>query len=398
MNYSSEYDIIVVGAGPGGSMAAKTAAENGSKVLLIERKKEIGAPVRCGEGIGLESLKGIDIEIPEKSYSFQIGGAKLVSPDIQNDIVVKTDQTKGYVLDRKVFDKDLAIQAGRAGAEIMVKSQVIELLKNENKIIGIKVETDDGIKEINSKIVIAMDGAESTIARMAGLNTTSDLYNSDTGYEYEMVNVSCDDLIEIYFSKEYAPRGYLWIFPKSKDVANVGVGVGGKEAPYAKEYLDKWINGPMKERFKNAQPVAIKGGLIPVGASREQLVADGFMVAGTAAHQVDPIHGGGIALAMKAGVLAGKIAAQAIKDNDYSKERLMEFQTKWNETEEKKLKKRLKLRKALEMLNDEDLNVVISSLDDEDIEKLLEGNFPPVVTKVLSKRPQLLKAIGGLIK
>lgn len=398
MNYDSDYDIIVIGAGPGGSMAAKTASENGVKVLLIERKKEIGAPVRCGEGIGLESLRGINIDLPEKSYSFQIGGAKLVSPDISSSIVVKTDQTKGYVLDRKVFDKELAIEAGRKGADIMVKSQVVNLIKEGNKISGVIVQTDEGELTIRSKIVIAMDGAESTIARMAGLNTTSDLYNSDTGYEYEMVNVPCEDLIEIYFSKEYAPRGYLWVFPKGKDVANVGVGIGGKETPFAKEYLDRWINGPMKERFKNAQPVAIKGGLIPVGSSKDQLVSDGFIVAGTAAHQVDPIHGGGIALAMKAGVIAGEVAAKAVKEEDYSKERLMEFQDRWNEKEEKKLKKRLKLRKALEMLNDEDLNAVISTLDNEDVEKLLDGNFAPVVTKVLSKRPQLLKAIGGLIK
>ncbi|MFA5381705.1 MAG: NAD(P)/FAD-dependent oxidoreductase [Candidatus Micrarchaeia archaeon] len=398
MKYNSNYDIIVIGAGPGGSMAAKTASEHGAKVLLIERKKEIGAPVRCGEGIGLASLEGINVVIPEKSYSFQIGGSKLVSPDLKNEVVLRTKQTKGYVLDRKVFDKELAIAAGRAGAHIMVKSQVKSLLKEENKVIGVIVETENGDIQINSKIVIAMDGAESTIARMAGLNTTSDLYNSDAGYEYEMVNVPCEDLIEIYFSKEYAPRGYLWIFPKGKDVANVGVGIGGAEAPFAKKYLDDWINGPMKERFKNAQPVAIKGGLIPVGASKDQLVLDGFIVAGTAAHQVDPIHGGGIALAMKAGVLAGETAAQAIKDKDYSKQRLMEFQDNWNEKEEAKLKKRLKLRKALEMLNDDDLNKVIEVITDEDIEKLLDSNFAPVVTKVLTSRPQLLKAIGGLIK
>ncbi len=398
MNYSSEYDIIVVGAGPGGSMAAKTASENGAKVLLIERKKEIGAPVRCGEGIGLYSLKGINVEIPEKAYSLKIGGAKLVSPNLKDEVVLRTDETKGYVLDRKVFDKELAISAGRAGADIMIKSQVIEVLKTEEKITGIVAETEEGRIQINSKIVIAMDGAESTIARMAGLNTTSDLYNSDTGYEYEMVNVKCEDLIEIYFSKEYAPRGYLWVFPKGKDVANVGVGIGGNEAPFAKQYLDKWINGPMKERFKNAQPVAIKGGLIPVGASKDQLVLDGFIVAGTAAHQVDPIHGGGIALAMKAGVLAGETAAKAIKAKDYSKEFLMEFQNNWNEKEEKKLKKRLKLRKALEMLNDDDLNKVLEVIDKDDVEKLLSSDFAPVVTKVISKRPQLLKIIGGLLK
>lgn len=397
MDYDSEYDVIVVGAGPGGSMAAKTSAEKGAKTLLIERKKEIGAPVRCGEGIGLHWIEKLGVDLPKKSYLFQINGAKIIAPNLKDSITIRTPETKGYVLDRKVFDRELAINAARAGSDIMVKSQVIDVLKNNNKITGVVVGNEEERTEINSKIVIAMDGAESTVARMAGLNTTSDLYNSDTGYEYEMVNVNCEDLIELYFSNKYAPRGYLWVFPKTKDVANIGVGIGGHTAPFAKKYLDDWINGPMKERFKNAQPVAIKGGLIPVGASKDDLVLDGFIVAGTAAHQVDPIHGGGIALAMLAGIMAGETAVNAIEAKDYSRNKLIEFEEVWNNEEEEKLKKRLKLRKALEKLSDDDLNVVIKTIDDEDIEKLLESNFTPVVKKVLLKRPQLLKLIGSLM-
>ena len=397
MDYDSEYDVIVVGAGPGGSMAAKTSAEKGAKTLLIERKKEIGAPVRCGEGIGLHWIEKLGVDLSKKSYLFQINGAKIIAPNLKDSITIRTPETKGYVLDRKVFDRELAINAARAGSDIMVKSQVIDVLKNNNKITGVVVGNEEERTEINSKIVIAMDGAESTVARMAGLNTTSDLYNSDTGYEYEMVNVNCEDLIELYFSNKYAPRGYLWVFPKTKDVANIGVGIGGHTAPFAKKYLDDWINGPMKERFKNAQPVAIKGGLIPVGASKDDLVLDGFIVAGTAAHQVDPIHGGGIALAMSAGIMAGETAVNAIEAKDYSRNKLIEFEEVWNNEEEEKLKKRLKLRKALEKLSDDDLNVVIKTIDDEDIEKLLESNFTPVVKKVLLKRPQLLKLIGSLM-
>jgi len=397
VDYDSEYDVIVVGAGPGGSMAAKTSAEKGAKTLLIERKKEIGAPVRCGEGIGLHWIEKLGVDLSKKSYLFQINGAKIIAPNLKDSITIRTPETKGYVLDRKVFDRELAINAARAGSDIMVKSQVIDVLKNNNKITGVVVGNEEERTEINSKIVIAMDGAESTVARMAGLNTTSDLYNSDTGYEYEMVNVNCEDLIELYFSNKYAPRGYLWVFPKTKDVANIGVGIGGHTAPFAKKYLDDWINGPMKERFKNAQPVAIKGGLIPVGASKDDLVLDGFIVAGTAAHQVDPIHGGGIALAMSAGIMAGETAVNAIEAKDYSRNKLIEFEEVWNNEEEEKLKKRLKLRKALEKLSDDDLNVVIKTIDDEDIEKLLESNFTPVVKKVLLKRPQLLKLIGSLM-
>jgi len=409
----TDYDVIVVGAGPAGSIAAREAAKKGAKTLLIERKKEIGAPVRCGEGIGVEHIKGMDIELTKNDYVSVINGARLISPDLKNNIIVRTEQSKGYVLDRKSFDKHLAMEAGRAGADIMVKTEVIDVIKDkDNKVKGVKVvsgipeassdHTNNDVYDITCNVLIAADGAESRVARMAGvgINTIRPLSEYDSGYEYEMVNVDCDDLIELYFSNEYAPRGYLWIFPKGKDSANVGVGIGGDKSDngiFAKKYLDEWIKGPMHERFKHAQPVAIKGGLIPVGSSLDRLVADGFMVIGTAAHQVDPIHGGGIGLAMKSGLMAGAVAGDAINNNDYSESFLKRFENMWNEKLGPKLKKRLLLRKAVEQLNDNDFNSIFNTLDDNDINLLLEGKYKGVALKVLKNRPQLLKSLKALI-
>ena len=391
------YDAIVVGAGPAGSMAAKTLAMKGKSVLLIERKKEIGAPVRCGEGFGSHWEEALGIKVSDKAASCHINGALLVSPDLKNSLTVRNAESKGYVLDRKVFDKELAIDAGRKGANIMVKSEVVDVVKDNGKLSGVVVENEEGRKTIHAEVIIAADGAESRVARMAGLNTTSTLYDSDAGYEYEMVNVDCQDLIEIFFSNQYSPRGYLWVFPKGKDVANVGVGIGGQFQPYAKKFLDDWMKGPMKERFKNAQAVAVKGGLIPVGSTADNIVADNFIVIGTAAHQVDPIHGGGIALAMHSGILAGTVTADALEKKDYSRKFLGRFVDTWNETQEKKLKKRLMLRKALEKLNDDDLNYVFGAIKDEDVGKLLDGDYASVVKKVLVGRPQLLKVLSALV-
>lgn len=402
-----KYDVIVVGAGPAGSLAAREAARSGAKVLLIERKKEIGAPVRCGEGIGRHHISGLGIELSKNDYTSEINGARLVSPDLKNDIVIRTDESKGYVLDRKSFDKHLAMDAARAGADVLVKTEVVDVVKNEKGVTGVRVVSGDGIGsdheeyEISCDILIAADGAESRVARMVGINTVRPLTEYDVGYEYEMVNVDCDDLIELYFSNRYAPRGYLWVFPKGKDSVNVGVGIGthlsSKGSRCAKRLLDEWITGPMRDRFKHAQPVAIKGGLIPVGASLDRLVDDGFMVVGTAAHQVDPIHGGGIGLAMASGRLAGQVAGEAVKNQDFSKERLGKFEELWKKGYEPKLRRRLLLRKAVEQLTDEDFNVVFQTIDDSDIEKLLSGEYKSVALKVLKARPQLLKSLKALI-
>ncbi|MEW6328713.1 MAG: NAD(P)/FAD-dependent oxidoreductase [Candidatus Micrarchaeota archaeon] len=388
------YDIVVVGAGPAGSSAAKTAAKNGASVALLERRKEIGAPVRCGEGVGLHWIQDFGMKVSDKAISARINGAILYAPDLKHSATIRNEQTKGVVVDRKVFDKELAIDAGRAGAEVYVKTEVVDVLKSGGKISGVRARTDGENVDVLGEIVIAADGGESVISRLAGLNTLATLYDTDFGIEYEMVNVDCTDLIEIYFGKEWAARGYVWVFPKGEDVANVGVGVGGMEKGNAIDYLNKFLKLP---RFARAQPVAVKAGLIPVGSAVKKMVLDNFMVAGTAAHQVDPIHGGGICLAMEAGALAGEVAAKAIEEGDASEKKLAEYEKRWRGKEEGKLAKRLLLRKVLEKLNDDDLNAIFENLNDRDIENLLEGSFAPVVKKVLSRRPQLLKVVGALV-
>ncbi|MFH1447749.1 MAG: NAD(P)/FAD-dependent oxidoreductase [Candidatus Micrarchaeota archaeon] len=390
-----KYDVIVVGAGPAGSLAAKEAAKAGAHVLMIEKKKEIGAPVRCGEGLGNHWLSSFGMELSEKCISTHIKGALIASPDLKSEIVLCNERTKGVVFERKVLDKELAMEAARAGAEIIIKSEVTNVVKENGKVTGVIVESGGRRVEYLSKVLIAADGSESTIARMAGLNSLSTLYDTDFGVEYEMVNVECRGLIEVYFGNVHAPRGYGWVFPKGKDVANVGIGVGGTAKGHAIDYLNKFLK---IDRFKDAQPVALKAGLIPVGAPMKDLVLDGFIVAGTAAHQVDPIHGGGIGLAAEAGAMAGQVAGKCIISGNCSAECLSEYERIWREKREAKLLKRLKLRKVLEKLNDKDLNVLIGAIDDTDIEKVLRSNFAPVVKKLLFKRPQLLKVLHVLLK
>ena len=391
----ADYDVIVVGAGPGGSFAAKKAAKAGASVLLIDRRKELGAPVRCGEGLGSHWLDELGLKVSPKAISAEISGSVLYSPNMKREVKIQNPETRGYVIDRKVFDKDLAIDAGRAGAEVIAKTEVYEVMKKDGKVCGVKANCAGDKFEANCKVLIAADGGESTIARMAGIDSTATLYDTDFGIEYEMVNVDCQDLIEIYFSKSAAPRGYVWVFPKGKDVANVGVGIGGLEKGNAVEYLDRFIKN--NKRFEGAQTVAIKGGLIPVGEPLKELVADGLMIVGTAAHQVDPIHGGGMALAMEAGGIAGEVAAKCAAEEKTDKKSLYEYESIWRKKVGPKLMRRLRLRKVLEKLDDNDFNAIFENLTDKDLDELIKGDYKPVVQKVLFKRPQLLKVLSALL-
>jgi len=108
-----KYDVIIAGAGPAGSIAARETARAGLSTLLIEKRPEPGAPVRCAEGLGRATLE--TFVTPEPAWiSRVINGARLVAPD--GGYVDMTSDGDGYILERKIFDRRLVELAAEAGA------------------------------------------------------------------------------------------------------------------------------------------------------------------------------------------------------------------------------------------------------------------------------------------
>jgi len=143
-------------------MAAKTAAEAGLNVVLLEKRQEIGDPVRCAEGVGKRALCKMVKPEPEWIAS-EVKGAKIYSPD-GSSIVMSEDRSGsevGYVLERKVFDRALAMQAARAGARVLVKTRAAGLLMNDGVPYGVNaIQVGDPLK-IEAPIIIGADGVES---------------------------------------------------------------------------------------------------------------------------------------------------------------------------------------------------------------------------------------------
>ncbi|MEM4329879.1 MAG: NAD(P)/FAD-dependent oxidoreductase [Candidatus Bilamarchaeaceae archaeon] len=400
----TNYDAIVIGGGPAGSTFARLVAAEGMEVLVIDKRKEIGVPVRCGEGLGAREVIAQGLELPKRCISTEIVGAKVVAPN-GKEIIWKDKTTTGWVLERKLFDKWLCELAIEKGAEVRTYTRATELIKKDGKIIGLKVvQWGDKEQEIYAPLIVSAEGMEARIAKQAGFDTTHRLYDVDTCYQYEMKPYDHENLIELYFGNKVAPRGYVWIFPKADRRANVGIGIGGNLTngnkngiPGAdpKILLDKFIeNHPT---LKDASTLVDFGGVISVGAPLNEFVKDNFMVIGTAAKQVDPIHGGGIALAMETSVMAAEVALKAHKKRDYSAQALKEYEKKWFPSLGKKMEKRLMLRKVLEKLNDDDLDYIFNAITPTDLNDVMEGRFAGPVAKVLAGRPQLLKILSVLV-
>ena len=383
----NSYDVIIVGAGPGGSVTARHIAEAGLKVLLLEKRQEIGAPKRCGEGVGYGVLDRLGYKHDERFVCQHINGGILQAPS--GKTLEIPGGNGGAVIERKVFDKFLAYDAAKAGAEIRVKTEVIGLLRENEKISGVEAIYEGKKYKIRAKIVVASDGIESKIGRMAGIKYSNNLISVDSGYQYEMANIDILNPNKLYFylGRKIAPRGYIWIFPKGRHIANVGIGIGGVNEKTAKQYLDEWIKNT--DSVKKGAIIEENAGAIPIGNFLDKMTLDNFLAVGDAAHQVNPVHGGGLAEATYAGVLAAKAIVDAIKAGNTSAEGLNEYNTLWWNERGNQLRKVEKVVNAFENMSDDAMNLISESFTGEDIVGLSDGRTAKLMKLVL-KNPRLL--------
>ncbi|NPV63097.1 MAG: NAD(P)/FAD-dependent oxidoreductase [Methanotrichaceae archaeon] len=362
-------DVVVVGAGPGGSMFSKTAAEAGLKVVMLEKRQEIGDPVRCAEGVGKRALSKM-VELDSRWIASEVKGARIIAPD-GTSIVMSEDKggaEVGYVLERKVFDRALAENAARAGAKVLVKTRATGLLRKDGVPCGVTAMRFGEALRIDAPLVIGADGVESKVGRWAGIDTALKLKDIETCAQFLVQDSSIDDsYCEFYLGNSIAPAGYVWSFPKGKKLANVGLGVlGSRSKPgealrLLRQFVDK--------RYPNGRAVEMVVGGDPCSGPIESTVADGVMLVGDAARQTDPLTGGGILNAMEAGIIAGEVAAKAISAGDVSASGLKEYEDRWRATIGRHISRSYEFKEFFVKLSDDDLNRLLGSLKGEDLTK-----------------------------
>ncbi len=392
---SIETDVLVIGAGPAGSSTAKHAAKNGVDTILIDKKSELGAPKRCGEGVSEEGLNRLGIKLNSKWITKKLNGARLISPD-GTDVWMGNNHVKiseaDYILERKIFDKYMAMDASRAGAGIMIKTLAMDMKREDNNYI-VNCKSMGENFNIQAKIVVGADGIESRVGRWANLKTGFKPENMASGIQFEMIGVEMEDpnCIEFYFGS-VAPGGYAWIFPKGDDVANVGLGIVSK-------FTDKSAYQHLQEftgkcyATQNAHPVELNTGGIPVGGMLKTIVSDNLMIVGDAAGQVNPLTGGGIISALKAGKYAGEVAKAAIQEGNYSKKRLEEYEKKCKADFDPIFKKYLKSRNYIRSLSDNDIDSIFKAIQKQEIENISPSEIIKLLIKV---SPKALFKLGKL--
>ncbi|MGD0818341.1 MAG: NAD(P)/FAD-dependent oxidoreductase, partial [Methanomassiliicoccales archaeon] len=278
-------DVVVVGAGPAGSTSAEHAALKGVSVLILEKRPQVGIPVRCGEFMpSVDEMKGIFPKANDLDSLFDIPGdlrslstemIRIYSPKLRHWEV----PFAGYTTDRDRFDQYLASKAVKAGAELRTGLECTKVKRNT-------VSTPE--MDIEAKVIIGADGPLSLVGKSLGYGRSTYLCPGVS----VRVKGEFEPIPEMYFGT-VAPGGYAWILPK-KEGANVGLGVAKRfsQMPVG-EYFDQFLE------FKGIQTTEKPmGKLIPMSGPIKRTVIGDSLLVGDAAGQVMAVNGGGIPISM----------------------------------------------------------------------------------------------------
>ena len=358
----SRYDVIVIGAGPAGSVAARNLAREGHKVLLIEKRERIGYPVRCGEAsttlADLQTYGPIDDSCIESI----INGLYIYGPNGVNIEVPKPGT--GIMLNREIFDPWLAKLAADDGAQVetCARADFVGDVEGGERMVRIVLGkvNDDGsatetaTQEVFAKMVIAADGVESRIGRMVGLDCLQYPGKTCTGVDIQVQGIlTKPDYLTFWQGHDFINDGYIWSFPKQKsNVTNFGAGflANGKHAGNILEITMEWL----EKLFPGTKINYTVGGLIPVSSVLKDYTLDRFALVGDAAHHTNPLTGGGIASAMRAGRFCAQYVNDGLGRGVLSKEFLKQYEKRCYGYFGKMHDFELKFRRFLLALNRDD--------------------------------------------
>ena len=384
----SGYDVVIAGGGPGGLAAAEAAARGGCRTLVIEQNSEIGSPTRTSGGSFIRDLD--DFGIPAHLYH-PITRCRFISPN--HEAVFDYPQPIACVIDVRGVYQHMAERAIAAGVEIWLATTVDSAILRDGKVCGVRTKNN---REVEASLVIDAAGYRSPLLRQAGVHAGFQRFG--VGAEYDLYAPHCNqDEVVLIVGNQVAPCGYAWYFPWGRGRVRAGVGIiHGDSREQPEGYLDRLVENA--ERFgvnlKGAQPVEYHHGLIPSDGLLDRFVADGILGAGDAAGQSSALLGEGIRWCLQAGRMAGEVAAEARRAEDFSSGYLSRYERRWKAAHGTNLRIGSMINKRIARYDDakwDRRTELLKLLTPEQFAEALRTNFMSGwVFQVVRRHPKLL--------
>jgi digeranylgeranylglycerophospholipid reductase len=404
-----KFDAIVVGAGTAGCLAAKTVAEKGLKVCLLEKKTrdEIGEKI-CGDALGEHHLKFLGLEKPTGGeLEAKIDGIQIFSPDEQTIFTIADKDFVGHILNRRLFGQWLLKKATGAGAVLQDNMNFRSPIIEKGAVVGVTAKNmkTGKVAEMRSKVVVDATGYFGMVRKQlpADMGIDRELSNEDVEACYREIRQLKQETentryCEIYLNQKASPGGYIWIFPKGSAQVNVGIGaIMRKGYPNPKEQLYK--TAFKKPMFDDSRMLTGGSWFDPVRRPIDNMVSDGVMLVGDAASLVNPIHGGGIGPSMLSGYFAGQQISQALEKGEPTKEALWGYNKRYIDTYGKKQGTLDIFKLFLLSCSDEDLNYGMAEklMTEDDVLKAGMGDdFKLNITETARRVFRGLRRVGFL--
>jgi digeranylgeranylglycerophospholipid reductase len=337
------YDAIVIGAGPAGLQAARQLATRKFRVVILEEHLVVGDPVHCTGVLATEAFD--EFSLSSDSILNELTTARFISPSGQ-DIVYRTPAVEAVVVDRALFDRRLADEAVRAGAEL-VRGARVSAIRSASDGVTVQVA---GQHPLRARSCVLACGGRYALHRQLGLGVPSLLLHT----AQRELPASTPGDVEVHFGSEVAPRGFAWVVPVWRaglSFARIGVMSEGQSPTYFNRMVER-----VASRWGVDLPLA--------GSPRQKILplsrisrtyGDRFIAVGDAAGLVKPTTGGGIYYSLVSASIGAGVLAAALHDGDVSAIRLSDYERRWRARLETELDTQLSFRLLAQRMPDEDI-------------------------------------------
>ncbi|HEY2706017.1 MAG TPA: NAD(P)/FAD-dependent oxidoreductase [Candidatus Dormibacteraeota bacterium] len=380
------HDVVVAGGGPAGLSAARTAAEAGARVLLVERESAFGIPTRTSGGSFIADLEALGVDAGLYNPVTEV---RFLGPT--TEAVVGFERPVVCVLDVRALYQRLAERAAAAGVELRLRTTVTGV-RTETGGVVVEARGSGGARELRARHAVDATGTAAVLTAAVGMHPAYE--RRAVGAEIDMAAPHAPaGTCWLIVGERLAPNGYAWLFPYRPGRIRVGVGVMRPDSDAdPRRLLDALLALPeLAETLRGAQPLEQHAGLIPVAPLRVPMVRDGVVCVGDAASHASSLVGEGIRYAIGAGEAAGRALGEAVRSADSAP--LHRFEQRWHARHRRDFAVAYRVNRALTGFVDARWDAAISAIGDTPswfVTASLRTDFRPRhIARLAITRPRL---------
>lgn len=342
------FDVVVVGAGPAGSVTAHRLAEAGHAVLLLEEHDAVGVPAHCTGLLGLEAFGAFDLPrtlILGEATAAQFWGAA------GHSVLVESDRVRAAVIDRVALDRALAARAAGAGVEVRTGSRV-DRVEVDPRGVTVVIGRQEPVR---ARVAVLACGATYRLHKPLGLGVPR-VFLQSAQLETPFPEV---DTVEVRFGRDLAPGGFGWLVPLRRG-AEWYARIGLMSETKSRERFQRLLRVLCARARVDAEAMpAPRLKMLPLGPI-PRTYADRVVAVGDAAGLVKPTTGGGIYFGMVSGAMAAEVIADGLRRDAVSARQLSAYETRWRRELGPEIRAGLGFRRMMSGLSDASIDALIA--------------------------------------